>query len=61
MNVRHLHTEHIEEKVDLIASGYEWTCPQCGEINKEIEITETVTCRYCNLKAKVADYYHAYK
>jgi len=35
------------EKVDIIASGYEWVCPACGELNKEIEWREVVTCRYC--------------
>ena len=30
--------------VDLIASGYEWTCPNCGKFHREIEATETVKC-----------------
>lgn len=33
------------ESVDLIASGYEWVCPHCDKLNREIEITQTVTCR----------------
>jgi hypothetical protein len=27
-------------EVDLIASGYEWTCPACAEINQEIAAPE---------------------
>ena len=30
--------------VDVIASGYEWTCPICETLNKEIEHKEVVTC-----------------
>lgn len=37
------------EFVDLIASGYEWTCPGegCGFLNHEVEATEFVTCSNC--------------
>jgi len=35
------------ESVDLIASGYEWICPRCNELNREIETLEVVTCRNC--------------
>ena len=49
-----------ENEVELIASGYEWICPNCEEFNKEIEITEFVTCDKCNQEYKVQDYYHAY-
>lgn len=31
-------------RVDMIASGYEWTCPRCEKLNTECEYTETVTC-----------------
>jgi hypothetical protein len=35
------------ESVDLIASGYEWTCPKCDKLNHEIEFKygEKVKCR----------------
>jgi uncharacterized protein (DUF983 family) len=33
------------ETVDIIASGYEWTCPDCEELNKEICYTKIVTCK----------------
>lgn len=51
------------EEVDLIASGYEWNCPNetCAYIeNKEIEITKTVTCKKCKTVYKVNDYHHAH-
>lgn len=35
------------ETVDIIASGYEWICPECEEFNTEIEITEEVQCQEC--------------
>lgn len=48
------------ETVDLIASGYEWTCPNCDDLNKEIGIAETVTCNNCNAAFEVAQTDHAY-
>ena len=33
-------TLDIDETVDVIASGYEWTCPKCEHFNTEIEYTE---------------------
>lgn len=35
------------ESVSLIASGYEWMCPNCDYLNTEIEIVEVVKCREC--------------
>jgi len=35
------------EFVDLIASGYEWECPECEELNHEIEWKARVTCCSC--------------
>lgn len=49
------------ETVDLIASGYEWTCPKCDALNKEIEITETVKCSECGIEFEIGDVNHAYK
>jgi len=48
------------ESVELIASGYEWECPECEWLNLEIEITEIVTCTKCNKRFKVDNFYHAY-
>jgi DNA-directed RNA polymerase subunit RPC12/RpoP len=47
------------DTVDLIASGYEWTCPKCETLNEEIEVTEKVSCRNCGRIFKVQDYQHA--
>jgi DNA-directed RNA polymerase subunit RPC12/RpoP len=47
------------ETVDLIASGYEWTCPKCEMLNEEIEVAEKVSCRNCRRIFKVQDYQHA--
>ena len=49
------------ECVDLIASGYEWECPNCENLNKEIEVTEQVTCSYCGLTCETNPPEHAYK
>lgn len=46
--------------VELIASGYDWVCPNCDEFNHEIEVTEQVTCKHCQHIYTVAEYYHAY-
>lgn len=35
------------ESVDLIASGYEWICPNCNHLNHEIEVTDVVKCGEC--------------
>jgi uncharacterized CHY-type Zn-finger protein len=35
------------ESVDLIASGYEWCCPECEHLNKVIEYKEIVECTVC--------------
>lgn len=47
------------EQVELIASGYEWGCPNCEHNNNEIEVTQTVKCKQCGNKYDVADYEHA--
>lgn len=47
------------EGVELIASGYEWTCPNCDYLNREIELTETVECGACRKVYEVTDHYDA--
>jgi DNA-directed RNA polymerase subunit RPC12/RpoP len=54
-----MYKKRIATKVDLIASGYEWECPKCDQLNKEIEVTENVTCEECKSVFEVADYHHA--
>lgn len=48
------------ETVDLIASGYEWTCPKCDTLNREIAIKETVKCANCGEEFEVGEVDHAY-
>ena len=49
-----------KDTVELIVSGYEWVCPSCKELKKEIEITEEVFCKDCLTWFIVDDYYHAH-
>lgn len=36
------------EHVDIIASGYEWDCPNCEHLNLVIEVTDVVECDECH-------------
>lgn len=49
-----------KEEAELIASGYEWTCPDCGQWNTEIEACREVKCRKCEEEFAVSDHTHAY-
>lgn len=49
-----------KKKVDLIASGYEWVCLACEHHNKEVEITNEVTCAACATTFEAGDAEHAY-
>lgn len=51
--------EHVDEYVNLIASGYDWVCPVCEDLNHEIEYTETVTCK-CGKTFGANSPYHAW-
>lgn len=33
--------------VDIIASGYEWICPDCDTLNRVNGLTEIVKCGCC--------------
>lgn len=48
------------EYVDLISTGYEWICPNCNELNNEMEITETVDCINCDKEFYVDNVEHAF-
>jgi hypothetical protein len=48
------------EKVDLIASGYEWECLECKALNHEIEALEEVICANCGAKFDTDLVEHAY-
>jgi hypothetical protein len=41
-------TRRPNKTVELIASGYEWTCPRCEDFQREIEAKAKVTCGKCN-------------
>ena len=44
--------------VDLIVSGYEWRCPDCGMLNHESSIeTAIVQCAECGENFRVSDYF----
>ncbi len=47
------------ETVDVIASGYEFICPSCDNLNKLIEVRETVTCQNCKGEHEVGETHHA--
>ncbi len=49
------------DQVDLIASGYEWTCSGCKTFNTVIEVAEVVRCVKCRRKYEVSSVEHAYK
>jgi hypothetical protein len=54
------------ETVDLIASGYEWICPNCDEDNREISINVIgtaigdVTCQSCGETFDIGNYDHCF-
>ena len=54
------HTNDLPETVYIIASGYEWTCPLCDLLNKEIEHKESVTCQVCKKTFDTDAPEHAY-
>lgn len=49
------------ESVDIIASGYEWECPHCENLNKLIEYpsSQAVTCEQCGEVFRADDPEHA--
>jgi len=47
------------EQVQIIAKGYEWICPNCGEQNDEIEVTEIVMCDECRTQYQTETPEHA--
>jgi len=48
------------DEIELIASGYEWVCPGCDELNNEVEVLPEVVCRKCGRRYQVSDHNHAY-
>jgi hypothetical protein len=50
-----------KKTVELIASGYEWTCPRCRDFQREIEAKAKVTCGKCNTEFATDPPEHAYE
>lgn len=50
--------EQIE--VDVIASGYEWTCPICENLNNVIAFKNKVVCQECERTFEASCPEHAY-
>lgn len=53
----------LDEKADLVASGYEAACPGCQEVTKLIEVpssTDVVYCDICKMWFDVEPPEHAY-
>ena len=48
----------MKNTIQLIASGYEWICPECEHLNHEIEIVEVVKCQNCGEKYLVDEALH---
>ncbi len=52
---------HIEEEeVTLIASGYEWICPNCNTLNTHSKTAPKVTCNLCNRTYMTDEALHAH-
>lgn len=47
--------------VDLVASGYEWTCPLCDKGNTEIALPRDgrVSCSFCDAEFTIGSFNHA--
>jgi len=46
--------------VDVIASGYEWICPKCDKLNREIEYKEFYVCQDCEQEVRADIPEHTY-
>ena len=53
----HSDVEKLEE-VDLIASGYDWDCPNCEHMNHEIETKDVVECEECRHIYQTGEAHH---
>lgn len=58
--VKPVGVRYSQIRVDVIASGYEWWCPKCERLNKEIECTTKVTCG-CGWQFRTELPEHAYQ
>lgn len=59
-NPDHPLPENVSEIfVDMIASGYDWTCPACKAENHVIETSDNVHCDHCDRDFHVREIYQA--
>ncbi len=42
------------QTVDLIASGYDWTCPDCDATMRNVQHAEKVECAKCHKEFEVS-------
>ncbi len=49
------------DTLEMVAEGYEWTCPLCEELNSEIESVPLVRCKWCQHPFEVDNLEHAYE
>ena len=49
----------MEDTVILIASGYDWDCPECQHKNRLIASVPRVKCVKCETEFEVSDTEHA--
>jgi len=56
----HLVGEDATTHVDLLSSGYEWTCPACKHLNtvSAASTTESVRCAECKIGFTVNTIHH---
>lgn len=47
--------------VNLISSGYEWTCPNCETTNHEEAILSEVRCENCEMRFETIAYHEGVK
>lgn len=49
------------QSVDLIVSGYEWTCPVCHSLKREIEAKSELECPQCESKFNCGELRHTFE
>lgn len=49
----------MTEKIDLIASGYDWICPACGTSGELPVAVVEMNCPNCNTTLKIDKIIHA--
>ena len=48
------------ERIDIIASKYEWVCPNCDSYHEEIEYKEKIACVVCGRTFRTNPPEHAF-